>query len=217
MTAANLPREARALLDAIAVGESDPMAKHEGISPYVILYGGGSFERMPDRAGYNGFPEWPGKDNSHAAGRYQFQPATWRGIVPQFKPGIPNFRNPDDQDWGAWFLARHDYRARTGIELLAVLRSRLAIDQVGDILQPTWTSMSSSTFGQRYAAALAIEPPAPPAPVPVPEPIPPQPPPTPEPQPSPAPDLIAAFVQLLQSPEMRTLLEAYRAWLRNPA
>ena len=37
----------KAFLDALAVGESDPVAKREGISPYFILYGGGSFEKLP--------------------------------------------------------------------------------------------------------------------------------------------------------------------------
>ncbi len=157
MTAANLPREARALLDAIAQGESDPMARHEGISPYFILYGGGSFEGYPDRPGYYRFPEWPGKDNSHAAGRYQFQPATWLGIVPRFKPATPKFRNPDDQDWGAWFLAQHDYQVRSGAPLLNALTTG-DIGDIGGILQPTWTSMSNATFPDRYTVALATYP-----------------------------------------------------------
>jgi muramidase (phage lysozyme) len=158
MTAANLPREARALLDAIARGESDPTAKAEGISPYYILYGGGSFGGFPERLGYAGFPEWEGKDNSHAAGRYQFEPATWRGILPWFgSTASPNFRNPDDQDWGAWFLAEQDYGARTGRELISDL-AQGRIDSIGGILRPTWTSMSDATFPGRYAAALAVTP-----------------------------------------------------------
>ncbi len=186
MTAENLPREARALLDAIAEGESEGLAKIEGISPYVILYGGGSFEGLPDRAGYNGFPDWPGKDNSHAAGRYQFQPATWRGIVLRFKPGIPNFRDPGDQDWGAWFLAQSDYGMRTGHPLYQALKAGQTGD-VGDVLQPTWTSMSDTTFPERYAMALATYPPDP-VPIPTPPPPPPIPPvPTPVPLPLPPP------------------------------
>ncbi len=157
MTAANLPREARALLDAIARGESDPTAKAEGISPYFILYGGGSFEGFPDRPGYFGFPEWAGKDNSHAAGRYQFEPATWKGTAPLFGLGIPNFRNPADQDWGAWLLAQVDYQARVGASLLRDLQSG-RIENIGVVLRPTWTSMSTSTFPARYNAALAAIP-----------------------------------------------------------
>ncbi len=172
MTAANLPREARALLDAIAQGESDPSAESEGISPYFILYGGGSFEALPNRDGYNGFPAWQGRDNSHAAGRYQFEPATWKGIVPRFAPGVPDFRNPGDQDWGAWMLAQQDYHARTGGNLLNALQFGDTGD-IGGVLRPTWTSMSDNTFLDRYTEALAAYPattmqaPAP-APLPVP-------------------------------------------------
>jgi muramidase (phage lysozyme) len=158
MTAANLPREARALLDAIAQGESDPVAEKEGISPYFILVGGGSFAGMPNRDGYNGFPEWDGRrfptGISHAAGRYQFEPATWKGIVRQFGAATPNFRNADDQDWGAWFLAVEDYSARTGTKLLDDLRQG-NLDSIGSTLNPTWTSMSDATFADRYNTALA--------------------------------------------------------------
>ncbi len=180
MTASNLPREARALLDAIAQGESDPEAKREGISPYFILYRGGSFEKLANREGHYGFPAWPGKDNSHAAGRYQFQPATWLGIRPRFGAWVPNFRHPDDQDWGAWFLAQHDYQARTHRELLTDLRAG-GLGGIGHTLQPTWTSLSDGTFPQRYAAALATYPVEQPRPAPVPAP------PMPAPQPPPAP------------------------------
>src|ERR1700676_2898898 len=178
MTATNLPREARAMLDAIARGESDPTAEHEGISPYVILYGGGSFESMPDRAGYNGFPDWPGKDNSHAAGRYQFEPATWKEIVLAFPAGVPNFRTPGDQDWGAWILAQRDYQAKTGASLLGELQAGWTQD-IAAALQSTWTSLGA-TFSARYAAALASIPaatlPLPPAPELQPIPVPPSPP-----------------------------------------
>lgn len=188
MTAANLPREARALLDAIAQGESDPIAKASAMSPYFILYGGGSFEGMANRDGYNGFPAWPGKDNSHAAGRYQFEPATWRGIVPRFKPGVPDFRNPDDQDWGAWFLAQQDYGMRSGAPLYQSLRAG-DIGDIGSVLQPTWTSMSDDTFPDRYTAALATYPVDRPMPAPAPAPAPqPEPAPVPAPEPAPIPE-----------------------------
>ena len=165
ITAANLPREARALLDAIAQGESDPTARREGISPYVILYGGGSFEGMPDREGYNGFPDWPGKDNSHAAGRYQFEPATWKSIVADFPAGTPNFRNPGDQDWGAWFLAQRDFESRAGAPLLGQLQAGVT-QHIGGTLQSTWTSLSDSTFPGRYTAALMAIPETPPPTIP---------------------------------------------------
>jgi muramidase (phage lysozyme) len=156
MTAANLPREARAFLDAVAVGESDPSARHEGISPYFILYAGGSFEALPDREGYFGFPYWPGLDNSHAAGRYQFEPATWKGIAETFPGGTPNFRDSGDQDWGAWFLAQANYRVEP---LLAALQAGRTLG-IAAALKSTWTSLDESTFTDRYEAALALYPPS---------------------------------------------------------
>jgi muramidase (phage lysozyme) len=237
MTAANLPREARALLDAIARGESDPTAKAEGISPYYILYGGGSFGGFPERLGYAGFPEWEGKDNSHAAGRYQFEPATWKGILPWFGyTASPNFRNPDDQDWGAWFLAQQDYGARTGRELISDL-AQGRIDNVGGILRPTWTSMSDATFPGRYAAALAVTP-STPAPAPTPAPsgpvfIPAKPKPAPAAATPGSPEVTAAAIVLLQTilavdgyyagpmdglpnDTLTAALGKYRDWLDRP-
>ncbi len=164
LPASNLPREGRALIIAIAEGESDVEAKREGISPYNILVGGGSMEGLPDRSGYYGFPAWAGwlragrpeSERSHAAGRAQFQPGTWLSVVSKMFPqGLtPNFRNPGDQDWGAWFLAQHDYKSRTNASLLAVLRAK-AIGNLGSILKPTWASLSDATFPARYAVALA--------------------------------------------------------------
>ena len=150
--ATNMPREARALLDAISVGESGGSD-----DPYNILYGGGSMVGLPNRAGYYGFPEWAGQDNSHAAGRYQFEPATWLGIVPRFSPGTPDFRNPADQDWGAWFLAQEDFKRRSGSDLLERLKSG-ALVGIGSTLKATWTSMSDSTFPVRFVKALAAIP-----------------------------------------------------------
>jgi muramidase (phage lysozyme) len=172
--ATNLPREARAFLDAIAVDESEREAKREGISPYFILVGGGSFERMPDRDGFHGFPEWGGRTFatgiSHAAGRYQDQPGTWKGIVSMFPAGAtPNFRNPGDQDWGNWFLAQHDFQARTGKQLHAeLIAGRIA--GMADTMKTTWASLTEETFGPRYHEALAriVATPAPPAPAPMP-------------------------------------------------
>lgn len=162
LPAANLPREARALLIAIAEGESDPVAAASGISPYLILVGGGSFDRMPSKQGYNGFPDWQGRQfptgMSHASGRYQFQPGTWRNTVEMFPDGSkPDFRNFGDQDWGAWLLAQHDYKTRTGAELLPQLEFGKT-GAIGGILRPTWASMSNSTFPARYKAALAAVP-----------------------------------------------------------
>lgn len=139
----------RAFLDAVAAGESDPMAKREGISPYFILYGGGSFEHL--RRDWHGFPLWAGKDNSHAAGRYQFEPRTWEGQAA--KLGLRDF-SPTSQDVAAWDLAATVYGHRSGRKLL----NDLLADDLGDVaayLQSTWRSLSGATFAERYRAALA--------------------------------------------------------------
>jgi muramidase (phage lysozyme) len=200
----NLPREARALLIAIAQGESDPSASHAGISPYFILYGGGSFEGLPDRPEYNGFPLWAGKNNSHAAGRYQFEPATWRGTCANLFPAgsAPKFRHPADQDWGAWLLAQSDYHSRTGANLLTMLRYG-KIAGIGSALRATWTSLSDATFPARYNAALAAVVAAegsetPPTPTPTPEPAPP-----PVPAGNPIADILAA-------PRFQTGVQAFQ-------
>lgn len=178
VVATNLPREAQAFLDAISEGESG------GADRYNELYGGDSMVGLPNRAGHYGFPEWPGKDNSHAAGRYQFEPATWLGIVPKFSPGSPDFRNPADQDWGAWFLAQQDFKVRTGKTLLSELQAD-SVDGIGSALHATWTSLSDETFPGRYHSALDALPqeePSQPAPTPAPPQVP-----TPSPSPSPTP------------------------------
>src|SRR5690348_11371530 len=127
MVARSIPLEGRAFLNALAVGES-------GEQPdYTILYGGRHFTAPPWQ-----FPQWAGKDNSHAAGRYQFEPATWRAA--QKATGVPDF-SPDSQDIAAWWLAENDYHRRTGRGLLADLKGLMSVGYVATILQSTWTSL----------------------------------------------------------------------------
>ena len=140
------------MLDALAEGESTAAAREEGISPYFVLYGGGSFEQMPDRPGYYGFPEWGGRDNSHAAGRYQFEPATWKGQAE--KLGLTNFRDPAQQDIAAWDLAATVYHTHTRRGLDTDLLD-LRLDDVAPVLHSTWTSLSEHTFPSRFKAAMA--------------------------------------------------------------
>lgn len=151
-----LPVEALSFLDAVAEGESHEAAREEHISPYFILVGGGSFEGMPAREGYFGFPAWPGREFSagisHAAGRYQFEPATWHGMALEL--GLTDFRDAAQQDMAAWMLACDVYHRQTGVELLARLRAGLLGD-IAAVLQSTWTSLSGSTFHTRYHEALA--------------------------------------------------------------
>ena len=158
-----IPLEGLAFLDAVAEGESTEAARRGGISPYFILVGGGSFEGLPERSGYFGFPDWPGRrfaaGMSHAAGRYQFEPATWRGICEQqWAPDGSDgwdFRNPEHQDYAAWVLALEVYR-RPGSNLLADLRAG-HLAGIATALRSTWTSLSEATFASRYREALQQE------------------------------------------------------------
>lgn len=178
----DIPIEGLALLDAIAVGESGGKADDDA---YTILYGGGHF------TGYGAFPQWAGKNNSHAAGRYQFEPATWAETAAAL--GLKDF-SPASQDAGAWWLAQRDFKARSGDDLLVYLKSGMTLTVVATVLKGTWTSLSPVTLPNRYAAALASRRPAP-APQPAPQPPQPAPPP---PVPSPSPALAAAIAELQQ-------------------
>lgn len=71
-TGAYSPAEAASLVGHF---ESEGLARRMGISPYAIGVGGTDLSSA--RLDENGFPIWEGHGNSHAAGRYQFQPATW--------------------------------------------------------------------------------------------------------------------------------------------
>lgn len=148
-----------AFLDALAAGESDPVAEREGISPYFILFGGGSFEHLPRTS--TGFPIWAGVRGSwgitHAAGRPQFQPSTWEAQA--HKLGLTDF-SPASQDAAAWDLAETGYHKLLGRNLLQDLLADQII-HVAPVLRSTWTSLNSKTFPTRYRMALAaICPPA---------------------------------------------------------
>lgn len=137
----DIPIEGWAFLDALAVGESG--------GDYTILYGGSHFYN------YTTFPHWAGKDNSHAAGRYQFEPATWREQAAKLQ--LPDF-SPASQDIAAWDLAAHVYERLSGYPLIEDLQAYPEEDYIGDIadlLQSTWTSLNAKTLGKRYKIALS--------------------------------------------------------------
>jgi len=135
-----------AFLDALAVGES---ADVDGEPIYNELYGGAHF------SDYSQFPDWPGvrtKSGSmtHAAGRYQFEPSTWRDE--QTRMRLPDF-SPDSQDAGAWDLAETVYKRMTsGGSLLDDLTAGITV-KVAPALRRTWTSLGDS-FSGRYRVAL---------------------------------------------------------------
>lgn len=163
---ADLPLVAKAFLDAVAWGESDPRMTGGN---YDILFGGSRIVpgmQLDD----TGFPMWDGirvrnGAITHAAGRYQFQPATWHGMVAAKAaelPELPNgqaFGGDDVQDFLAWELAKADYRRRTGTrslkdDLRAADPGRLAA--IAQALQPTWTSLDPGLFPKRYGARMAF-------------------------------------------------------------
>ncbi len=141
---ADLLKIETAFLDALAVGESGE-GKH-----YNILFGGGHFK------GYAAFPKWIGKRTSagmtHAAGRYQFEPATWLACTHALK--LPDF-SPASQDTAAWWLAQTVYHHFTGHGLTASLSEGRLVGVV-TALHSTWTSLSVDKFPKRYDASLLI-------------------------------------------------------------
>jgi muramidase (phage lysozyme) len=195
--AANISKEGRAFLDALYVGESG--------GDYTILYGGGHFNATtPRKTGYYGFPDWPGKDNSHAAGAPQFEPATWLDTCQRLFRWTADFRNPADQDWGAWLLAQDVYKHLSGADLLLSLRAG-ALQLVAPTLKSTWTSLSESSFPSRYRQALAalttVE-------TPVSDPTP-----APSPPPAPASDPLAGAIAALEAyiAKLQAALDALKA------
>lgn len=130
----------RAFLEALAVGESD--------GRYDILCGGGRF------TDFSRFPEWSGvtgpAGTSHAAGKYQFEPATWKAMA--VKLDLTDF-SPASQDKAAWELAVEDYHRHTGRTLADDLQAGDA-SHVRDGLHTTWTSLNSQ-FPQRFGTFVA--------------------------------------------------------------
>lgn len=133
---------ALAFLDAIAVGENYDS------NDYNELVGGGHF------TSFDTFPEWSGRrfptGISHAAGRYQFQPATWASVAKSAR--LADF-TPQSQDIGAWWLAQSDYQRRTARDLRADLTAK-RFDRLVSGLRPTWASINDRT-APRFEGALA--------------------------------------------------------------
>lgn len=129
--------------NALAMGESEPADKRG--AGYNILYGGDRF------SSFDAFPDWPGiRVNgrmTHAAGRYQFQPATWAGVRRAVR--LPDFA-PSSQDAAMWFLARQVYRHQTGRSLATdLLASQFTL--IPDALRSTWTSVGPKTIKRLQA------------------------------------------------------------------
>lgn len=152
--------EARACLAALAEGE--------GGTSFRLLYDGslwtGSMAAFPDWAGATG----PTGRPTHAAGAWQDQPATYRDI--SAITGDSSFE-PASQIKNNDALATHDFKARTGGDLLTTLQAG-QFDVVAAGLVETWPGGADAGFAARYAdnlAALGTTP----APAPSPPPSPP--------------------------------------------
>lgn len=137
----NLTPQARGLLDTIAAGEA---------RSYQSLYGDSASH--PNQFSDNSrFPQWGGAmvngQPTHAAGRYQFEPATWAEAAAA--TGHLDM-SPASQDQNAWWLAQRDYKKRTGRLLADDMKSNdpAVRSQIGNVLQPTWTSASGRRFAQ---------------------------------------------------------------------
>ena len=141
-----------AFLNALGEGESK--------GDYNVLYGGGSDKGLPTDA--YGFPLWAGKtvfnpetrqwDQTHAAGKYQFEPGTWDKEAAKLH--LHDF-SPQSQDAAAWDLAQTDYKRRTGRDLATDLQAHnVDAEKIAAVLRKTWTSTNES-FAQRLRQALS--------------------------------------------------------------
>jgi hypothetical protein len=96
-----------------------------------------------------GFPMWAGGTTSagptHAAGQFQFQPATWDSVAQAHNL---NFNNPQDQSAGAWYLAQDQYAKQTGGDLQTALQNNTFDPST---LHQTWAGLPSSTGVQTAA------------------------------------------------------------------
>ena len=106
----------RALLDTIAMGKATSGENFWESPNYTKIVGkGGNATDLSDHPRVFGTPE------STAAGRYQFTASTWDDVVKRYNKS--NADNPisdfseRNQDKAALFLAKQDYKRRTGRDL----------------------------------------------------------------------------------------------------
>lgn len=132
MAGYSLPREAYDLLDIIAGTESPD---------YNTIYGG---DRVEDLSWHPNIgvkiTKGPHKGEiSKAAGRYQFNKATWEEQANRL--GLTDFQ-PESQDLAAWDLADREYRTQTGRELLPDIQAKGGVDtEILRALSGRWTSL----------------------------------------------------------------------------
>lgn len=114
-----LPQEMQKVMTDLARPESggNPNALYAGMTGESP----GDMRQFPNKPGYKGFPDWPGKMGpqgiSHAAAELQWQPDTWLAAADAL--GLDNFRDPIQRaKAGAW-LAAKTYKEKTGRDIIA--------------------------------------------------------------------------------------------------
>lgn len=157
LTSSGLNPDAQRLLDAIAAGESS--------GRYDVMYGRDAEGKQRTFSNYAEHPNQaapitsgPNQGKvSTAAGRYQMINARWMEAKKALD--LPDF-SPASQDKAAWWLAKRDYRDRSGRDLLADLQSgdSAVIDNIGRVLSRTWTSLPSgieqNRTGEQFGNAV---------------------------------------------------------------
>lgn len=115
---------------------------------YNTLYGGGTFNSYAAHPNI-GFVGPDGRP-THAAGGYQFQPATWQ--QQKEKLGLKDF-SPQSQDTAAWDLAQQTYKQNTGRDISAdAAAGKVNWGALGD----QWASLKGKGIGPALpASALA--------------------------------------------------------------
>jgi len=145
-----IPVEGRALLDTIAMKESD--------GDYGVIVGGkkfSDFSKHPEQVGYT----YANGAVSTAAGRYQITKTTNKALEERY-PELKGF-TPEIQDKKAWILAQERYKRETGKDLAEELKTG-NVQEIGRSLSKEWTSLaggiqathSDSGFVKSYNESL---------------------------------------------------------------
>lgn len=160
-SAASVPPEGRALLDAIAGSESN----YPGRDPYKVIYGGREAKDFADHPRqYVPIVSGPNSGlKTSAAGRYQYLARSWDEAKNAL--GLPDF-SPENQDKAAWWDAQRAYKANTGRDLQADIvaagNDPQKLTSIGRGISTWWTSLpggiepnkATGSFGQRLAQRL---------------------------------------------------------------
>ncbi len=118
-------------LSVPAVAADAPASSQDPLGPVMAVIAGGETGTDPNAyralygGGHFGFPQWEGRAGpagiSHAAGKYQFQPRTWKIAATEYVAAgnpVPDFRNDADQEAVGRFWAERTYKKNTGRNLI---------------------------------------------------------------------------------------------------